>query len=342
MTGQIETVAVVGAGYMGGGIAQSFANAGLHVTIADADAQTTRVNHERLLREAREFEDGGLVEAGYAERVAANLHAAESIEAAVADVDLVEEVVPEDPAIKTEVHRRIEAACRPDAIIGSNTSTIPITEMAADLQRPERFLGVHFSNPAPFIPGVEIILHPGVDETVTQAVEAAVARTGKLTARLQDKAGFVLNRLQFTLLREAMNIVEEGVATADDVDTIVRTTFGFRLPFFGPFVIADMAGLDTYRGGFATLEKHYGERLSCPDSLAALVEAGKLGVKSGGGFVVPATGNEDLVTYRNTAYAKLAQLIADLGPAPVGRTTGAAATGATTPTPNDTDGKDAP
>lgn len=338
MTSQIETVAVVGAGYMGGGIAQSFANAGLHVTIADADPEATTRNHARLLEEARRFEDLDLVEAGYADRVAAHLHAAASIEEAVADADMIEEVVPENPEIKREVHRLIEAAARPDAVFGSNTSTIPLSDMAAGLEHPERFLGVHFSNPAPFIPGVEIILHPGVDEEVVRAAEAAVAKTGKLTARLQDKAGFVLNRLQFTLLKEAMNIVEEGVSTADDVDTIVRTTFGYRLPFFGPFVIADMAGLDTYRGGFATLEKHFGERLACPDSLRELVEAGKYGVKQGGGFVVPATGNEDLVDYRNKAYAELGKLLARLGPAPVGRETGAAATAA--PTANDSDPKD--
>ncbi|WP_226345577.1 3-hydroxyacyl-CoA dehydrogenase family protein [Agilicoccus flavus] len=322
----IRTVAVVGAGYMGGGIAQCFADAGLHVTIADADAEATRASHERLLREAREFERLDLVNAGYADRVAANLHVADSIEEAVADVDMIEEVVPENPEIKASVHARIEAAARPDAVFGSNTSTIPITDMAAGLAHPERFLGVHFSNPAPFIPGVEIILHPGTDEAVARAAEEAVRATGKLTARLKDKAGFVLNRLQFTLLKEAMTIVEEGVASADDVDTIVRTTFGFRLPFFGPFVIADMAGLDTYRGGFATLEKHYGERLSCLESLAELVDSGHYGVKSGGGFVVPAEGNEALVEYRNTAYARLTRLLSDLGPAPVGRSTGAAVT----------------
>jgi 3-hydroxybutyryl-CoA dehydrogenase len=176
---------------------------------------------------------------------------------------------------------------------------------------------VHFSNPAPFIPGVELITHTGTDEAVVQAVEALVARTGKLTARVNDKAGFVLNRLQYVLLKEAINLVEEGVATAEDVDIIVRTTFGYRLPFFGPFAIADMAGLDIYRAGFRTLEEHYGERLATPKMLTELVEAGRYGVKQGGGFVIPAGDQAPLIAYRNTVYARLGQLLRELGPAPV-------------------------
>ena len=110
----------------------------------------------------------------------------------------------------------------------------------------------------------------------------------------------MLNRLQYVLLKEAINLVEEGVATAEDVDIIVRTTFGYRLPFFGPFAIADMAGLDVYRDGFRTLEEHYGERLAAPTMLTELVEAGRYGVKQGGGFVTPAGDQAPLIAYRNT------------------------------------------
>ncbi len=190
--------------------------------------------------------------------------------------------------MKGPVLRDIEAVARPGTVIGSNTSTLPIASLAAYLARPERFLGVHFSNPAPFIPGVELIAHATTEEAAVVASEELVARTGKLTARVSDQAGFVLNRLQYVLLREAVNLVEEGVATAEDVDTIVRTTFGYRLPFFGPFAIADMAGLDVYAAGFRTLSEHYGERLATPAMLTELVEAGKYGVKKDGGFVIPA------------------------------------------------------
>lgn len=312
----IDTIAVVGAGYMGGGIAQVFAIAGHRVLLADADAELTRSNLARLVAEARDWEERGLFLPGQAALVEANLSAAASIEEAVGQADYVQEAVPEKPAIKDQVLRRIEAAARTDAIIATNTSTLPIAGLAESLQHTGRFLGVHFSNPSPFIPGVEIITHAGTDESLLPEIEALVRSTGKLTARVNDAPGFVLNRLQYALLKEAVGIVDDGVATAEDVDIIVRTTFGFRLPFFGPFAIADMAGLDVYRDCFQTFEDNYGERFATPEGLKALVDAGKLGTKSGGGFVIPAGDTTDLIAYRNTAYARLSQLLTELGQAP--------------------------
>jgi 3-hydroxybutyryl-CoA dehydrogenase len=316
MTDQIRQVAIVGAGYMGGGIAQVFAMAGLTVVIVDADAALTRRHLDRLYSEAEDFEAHGLFEAGSAELIRTNLRAADSLPEAVADADLIEEAVLEQPEVKGAVLKDIEAAARPEAIIGSNTSTIPIGDLTASLTHAGRFLGIHFSNPAPFIPGVELIAHAGTDEAVVRAAEEAVARTGKLTARVNDKAGFVLNRLQYVLLKEAINLVEEGVATAEDIDIVVRTTFGYRLPFFGPFAIADMAGLDVYRACFRTFEEYYGERLAAPAMLTELVDAGRYGVQQGGGFVIPAGDQGALIAYRNTAYAKLGQLLRELGPVP--------------------------
>ena len=314
----IKQIAVVGAGYMGGGIAQVFAMAGMDVVIVDTDPTMTTRHLDRLRREAEDFENRGLFEPGSAELVRKNLRAAESVSEAVAEADLIEEAVFERPEVKGPVLRSIESAARPQAVIGSNTSTLPIGDLAADLEHPERFLGIHFSNPAPFIPGVELIAHSRTRNDVIEAVEALVPVTGKLTARVRDKAGFVLNRLQFVMLKEAINLVEEGVATVEDVDIIVRTTFGYRLPFFGPFAIADMAGLDVYRDGFRTLQQHYGERLAAPKMLLELVSAGHHGVKKGGGFVTAAGDQAPLVAYRNTAYARLGQLLKELGPAPKG------------------------
>ncbi|GAA2178346.1 3-hydroxyacyl-CoA dehydrogenase family protein [Brooklawnia cerclae] len=313
---QINKIAVVGAGYMGGGIAQEYAIAGHPVVLADVDAELTRKNRARLVAEAKDWEERGLFRPGEAALVEQNLSAGESIEAAVADADYIQEAVPEVPEIKEQVYRRIEAACRPDAVIASNTSTLPIGQLAEALEHKGRFLGVHFSNPAPFIPGVEIIAHEGTDEAIVPDVEALVAQTGKLTARVKDSPGFCLNRLQYALLKEAINMVDEGVVTAEDLDIVVRTTFGFRLPFFGPFAIADMAGLDVYLNCFRTFEDHYGERFATPEGLKELVAGGHLGTKKGGGFVIPAGDTTELVAYRNTAYGRLARLVDELGQAP--------------------------
>ena len=314
----IQTVAVVGAGYMGGGIAQSLAVAGLDVRLADVDAETTQQAHERLLAEGAEFESQGLFPSGSVDRLRANLHAADSIEAAVADRDFVEEAVPELPDLKREVLARIEAAASAQAVLGTNTSTIPVHELSSALQDPGRFLTVHFSNPAPFIPGVEVVAGAQTRPEVVERVEELLARIGRRSARVADVPGFVLNRLQFVLLKEAMTIVEEGVATPDDVDTIVSSTFGFRLPFFGPFAIADMAGLDVYVQSFATLQKAFGDRLAAPAVLTDLVEHGHFGTKTGSGFLqLEPDAQERLIAYRNRAYAQMSKLLAELGPSPL-------------------------
>ncbi|KHL04906.1 3-hydroxyacyl-CoA dehydrogenase family protein [Sinomonas humi] len=311
-------IAVVGSGYMGGGIAQSLALAGATVKIADISEEIAKKNYDRLLAEAADFAEQGLFPADAVERIKANLSPAASIEDAVADADFIEEAVPEKIEIKHETLRRVSAAARPEAVIGSNTSTIRIAELATAVERPERFLGVHFSNPAPFIPGVELIPHEGTDEGVLPFVEEIVASTGKESARVKDSTGFVLNRLQYALFHEATQIVEEGIATPEDIDTIVRTTFGFRLPAFGPFAIADMAGLDVYAFCYASLQTRWPERFATPESLRELVDAGKFGTKSGAGYLnVPADRTPELVAYRNKAYVAIKKLMDELGPAPI-------------------------
>lgn len=320
MIDTIGTIAVVGAGYMGGGIAQALGQSGFAVTIADTSAQTTREHHARILREAERMEADGATARGSTEVLRGNLRAAGSIEEAVAEVDFIEEAVSEVPEVKREVLRTVSAAARPDAVIGSNTSTIPVSVMADAVTNPERFLTVHWSNPAPFIPGVELVAGTATDPALIPVVEEMLRRAGRLSAVVADVPGFVLNRLQYVLLKEAMSIVEEGVATPDGVDTIVRSTFGFRLPFFGPFAIADMAGLDVYANGFAIFEKAFGRRLATPELLRGAVDAGRFGTKNGAGLVRDYSGEEveAMVAYRSEAYSRMAALLRELGPSPVG------------------------
>lgn len=319
MVDRIRSVAVIGAGYMGGGIAQVLAAAGLDVTIADVSAEATDANYERLLREAGEFEAQGLFPVGSAELVRANLKKAASIEDAVATVDFIEEAVPEVPAIKEAVYARICGAARTDAIIGTNTSTLPVHTLAPYVTHPERFLTVHFSNPAPFIPGVELVCGEATLPAIIPVVKDMLARAHREGAQVADAPGFVLNRLQYVLLKEANSIVEEGIATPKDVDTIVRSTFGFRLPFFGPFAIADMAGLDVYANCFRTFEEAFGDRMATPELLAGLVADGKFGTKTGEGFNGTYAPEQlaKLIAYRNKAYARMAQLLQELGPSPL-------------------------
>ena len=314
----IGKVAVVGSGYMGGGIAQVMALSGREVVLADGSPEQAARSRERIVREAADFEERNLFPPGSGERIAAAVSAADSIEAAVADADFVEEAVPELPEIKHQVLSRISAASRDDTIIGSNTSTISIGTLAESVTRPERFLGVHFSNPAPFIPGVEVIPHAATAPGVVPAVVELLEQCGKTGVPIADVTGFVLNRLQYALFSEAARLVDEGVASAESVDRIARTTFGFRLPFFGPFAIADMAGLDVYEFCYRSLHEAYPERFTAPAPLTSRVERGELGVKTGGGFLAtPPESLPELVAYRDEAYAAMSALLERLGPANV-------------------------
>ena len=172
-------------------------------------------------------------------------------------------------------------------------------------------------NPAPFIPGVELIASDTTDPNVLDLAEAIIIAVGKTPARVADTPGFVANRLQFALYKEAVKVVEEGLATPAQVDLVVSNAFGFRLALFGPFAIGDMAGLDVYASSYATLAKTYGERFAAPESLTASVEAGNLGVKSGAGFLnIDPADTAALLSYRDQAYRRLSQLRAELGQAP--------------------------
>ena len=218
------------------------------------------------------------------EALRAEVAAASDVEAAVDGADLVIEAVPEDPELKAEILARASKATRRHH---RHQHLVAADRRAGGEQcsNPERFLGVHWFNPPEWTPGIEVIAgtHDERAMVVTRVIEL-LRDVGKQPAEVADRAGFVSNRLQMALLREALAIVAEGQTTREDLDTIVRSTFGFRLPFFGPFQIADMAGLDTYVGVYKTLERDVGPEFAPPDELVALVDAGRVGAKAGAGF----------------------------------------------------------
>ena len=313
----VRRTAVVGGGYMGAGMAQCFILAGYECSIADIDAASAQAAKERLVAETRQHELDGLVPRGSADRIADLLEASATIENAVANADYVAEVVSEDVRVKSDVLARIAAAARPDAVITSNTSAIPIGLLAEAVAGPERFLGAHWMNPAPFVPCVEVIPTDLTAEWAIEVTERLLASLGKVTSRVSDVAGFVANRLQFALFQESLRMVDEGSATPALIDEVVSNSFGFRLPLFGPFAAADIAGLDVYVGAYESLSRAYGERFAVPASLAARVAAGDLGMKRGGGFTgFDASQREAVAQYRNRAYVALAKLREELGPRP--------------------------
>lgn len=313
MSSRLQRAAVIGGGYMGGGIAQALAIGGLDCVVSDATKDLAQSAVRRLQEEARQYEASGLFPSGSHERVMDHLLAAPSLEAAVSGADYITEAIPENADLKREVLARISKAADPGAVIGSNTSAIPIGELGKVVDRPERFLGVHWMNPAFFVPCVEIIPIEATDEQVVEDVSQLLHDIGKAPSRVSDSPGFVANRLQYALFKECTRLVEEGIAEPARIDEVVRNSFGFRLPFFGPFAIADIAGLDVYVGAYDTMEAAYGERMAVPQSLKERVDSARLGVKSGAGFYrFEENQPADIALYRDEAYSRLGELRTDL------------------------------
>jgi len=299
---------------MGVGVAQVFAAHGIGTALVDASPELSEEGRARAVELLGRLEVAGSVQAGSTAAADRHLSAAASIAAAVAGADLVVEAVFERPDVKTAAYEEIEAAAAADTVIATNTSSIPITELALTLRRQERFLGVHWFVPPLLVPCVEVIPTGSTEPGVVEKVVAALDALGKTAVVVGDGPGFVANRIQFAMFREAARIVEDGVATPEQVDEIVRSSFGFRLPFFGPFTIADMAGLDVYADIFDTLERGLGECFAAPSVLRDHVARGEYGVKAGRGFhELSQDEARELIDRRDRAYVALARLRAEGG-----------------------------
>jgi 3-hydroxybutyryl-CoA dehydrogenase len=308
------TVAVVGGGRMGGGIAEAFAAAGLAVRLSDATPELSGTARERVIARTRGHVDAGLLPEEAVAR-AESIEGCADAAAAAGGAELVLEAVAEDLAVKREVLAAIEAAAGPDTVIATNTSSLPVDELAQALERPERFMGMHWFNPPEWTPGVEVVPVPATDGEAVERVLEFLRALGKRPAVVRPGTGFVANRLQTALFCEASRCVEEGLASPAEIDEVVRSCFGFRLPFFGPFQIADMAGLDIYEAVTEEHRRGLGERYYVPERLRELVAAGKTGTSAGAGYYAYEEGEpERKLRERDERYAALDELTERLPP----------------------------
>jgi 3-hydroxybutyryl-CoA dehydrogenase len=271
-----EIVAVIGGGRMGAGIAQVFAAAGAAVTIAEADPAASAAARDRvamgLLRAA---EKGALLEPPDA------VLARVTLAPVPPDAGLVVEAVPEDAGLKRQVLAAAEAVVGPDAVLASNTSSLSIGGLASALQRPDRFLGLHFFNPVPVSDLVEIVLGPRTSARVQATAEGWVAEMGKSAVVVRDSPGFATSRLGVLLGLEAIRMLEEGVAGARDIDRAME--LGYRHPM-GPLRSTDLVGLDVRLAIAEHLQAELGDRFAPPRLLRDKVAKGELGRKTGQGF----------------------------------------------------------
>ncbi|HEX5848444.1 MAG TPA: 3-hydroxyacyl-CoA dehydrogenase family protein [Rubrobacter sp.] len=303
-----RTAAIVGAGTMGLGVAECFAAAGVGVVLTDATPDLTRQARHRLTERARGHAEAGLLSEEAAARVEA-VETADDVAAAVDGAELVFEAIPEDIGLKEEILTSCSEVA-PDAVIVSNTSSLPINDLSAFVDRPGRFCGTHWFNPPEWTPGVEVIPAEVTEDRVVDRLVGFLRSIGKRPTVVGDGPGFVANRIQNALFLEAVRCVEEGLASPQEVDEVVRSCFGFRLPFFGPFQVADMAGLDVYENVLDVLGEGLGERFAAPDSLRDLVRKGRTGTKSGAGFLeYTDEERERLLLERDRRYAALGELL---------------------------------
>ena len=302
---------------MGVGFAELLSGAGLAVRLCDASPELTGEALERLKQRVRGHVEAGLLVDGAIER-AATVEGADDAAATVEGAGLVIEAVPERLELKLEMLSAIEAAAGPDTVITSNTSSFSIEQLAGAIERRGRFLGMHWFNPPEWVPCVEIIPVEDTEPAVVERTMELLRRLGKRPAVVSNEVGFVANRLQSALLREALACVSEGLVEPADLDEVVRSSFGFRLPFFGPFQILDMAGLDVQLSVFETLEGGLGEHFGAAEAKDALrerVDAGRTGTKSGEGFFAYSDEQRDrLLIERDRRYAALAELLERLPP----------------------------
>jgi 3-hydroxybutyryl-CoA dehydrogenase len=277
--------AVIGAGTMGHGIAQIFALAGHSVRLFDQHPGVLASARERIGANLELLIERGLLGASEAEQALSLVTFRDTAEAAVEGVGLVIEAVYEDLALKHKVLAQIEAACPREAIIASNTSNYRVGQLAPALQHAERFLVTHFFSPPYIVPLVEVVPGQSTSEATVCRVTALLRAAGKRPALVRrDVAGFVGNRLQHALRREAIALVDQGVASAEDIDLIARLSFGLRLPVTGPLETADLGGLDLSLAIQSSLLPELDRSSEPTETLRRKVERGELGAKAGRGF----------------------------------------------------------
>ena len=307
---EIKTIGIAGAGVMGSSFAQIFAKNNYDVLVYDiADESLVKSRKLIELNQQTLVEQGELSKAQSAD-IQNRIKFNRDMEA-LSSADFIIEAVVENMEIKRNLWEKLSEHIRDDAIATSNTSGLSLTEIAKSVKKPERFAGMHWVNPPHLVPLVEVICAEQTSsETAEIAYALAVAIGQKPVMVKKDAPGFILNRIQFSVLREAMNIVDSGIATIEDVDNVLKYGLGMRYAAIGPFETADLGGLDTFYNiaGYLFSDLSY-EKQPSP-LLAELVQKNHYGVKSGKGFYDYSGGKgEEAIRRRDAIFIKLAKCL---------------------------------
>ena len=278
----IQTVAVIGAGTMGAGIAQICAQAGWETRLHDAFPEGLEAGMERIDAFWEKGIARGKTTSEQKSEWAGNLRAVSDMAEAVHDVDLVIEAIPEILDLKQRIFAELDALAPPTAVLGTNTSGLRISEIASATNRPDRVVGMHFFNPVPIMKLLELVRHDKISDATIEAAQEVGARMGKTCIVVNDVPGFATSRLGVVLGNEAIRMLADGVASASDIDTAM--CLGYKHPM-GPLELSDLVGLDVRRDILNNLADAFDDESYRPHSLLnRLVEAGDLGKKTGKGI----------------------------------------------------------
>jgi 3-hydroxybutyryl-CoA dehydrogenase len=281
----IKHVAVIGAGLMGHGIAQIFGHEGYQVTVYDLNQDVLKAVPERIQRNLQVFLDLGLTDNTQIARCLSNITLCSNLKETIQHADVVIEAVSENKEVKQKVFQEIAPDLRGETIVCTNTSAISITELSEGLRYRERFVGTHFWNPPQVIPCVEVIRGGHTSDGAFETIYHLMKRVKKEPVRvLRDVPGFLGNRLQHAMWREAISLVEKDIADPEDIDKVVKYGFGLRLSFIGPLETADLAGLDLTHDVQEYLFPYLESSPRTSPELDKRVKQGLVGVKAHQGF----------------------------------------------------------
>ncbi|MCS7176855.1 MAG: 3-hydroxybutyryl-CoA dehydrogenase [Candidatus Kapabacteria bacterium] len=278
----MERILVIGAGTMGSGIAQVFAQHGFQVAVVDVAEEVFQRARSLIGRSLERQVSKGVLTEQEKEATLNRIEFTLDLDSAAPTADFVIEAAPEHAELKRQLFARLDGLCRPEVIFATNTSSIPITWLAASTRRPDRVIGMHFFNPVPVMQLCEIVRGLMTSDETFRTTEGLARRIGKTPVCVQDSPGFVSNRVLMPMINEAIYCLMEGVASAEDIDTVMR--LGMNHPM-GPLALADLIGLDVCLAILEVLHRELGDDKyrPCP-LLRKMVAAGHLGRKTGRGF----------------------------------------------------------
>jgi len=281
----IRNISVIGAGLMGHGIAQFFASANYNIYLSDVKSELLSKAVENIRLNLSMMARKAVISKSVIDTIISRIKTTTNMAEAASDAQLVIEAVPENLGLKQEIFHDLDQLCPPQTILATNTSVISITEIAAKARRRERILGTHFWNPPYIIPLVEVVKGRETSEEVVETTYRLLKNAGKHPVKvMKDVPGFVGNRLQHALWREAIFIVENGIAEPATVDEVIKEGFGIRLPVLGPLENVDMVGLDLTLAIHDYILKYLNSSPNPSPLLREKVEKGELGFKTGQGF----------------------------------------------------------